>query len=326
MKCVLHLCQAAPANTVPMASLSPGWASKITGSTPIKPRAVSERRKASQKAPYSLVPASIPKISRRPSVFTAVVTKTLTLTMSPGSRTFRVRRPAKFMADAWDLALRYTVAAHGFDQIIHPPGADSLDVGLLDHGQQGALAAPPRLHQRGEVTALPDLGSVRVHDTLPGVPGAGAVTIAASNAVRRAFTVLCAGMGRDPASMIPPISTLKASLESPGHRPFPSCVAAPDRFLLHNLHGLYYCFQALPLIEGIAAVWELGLDPLISPKSNRSERRDYYRALYRLRHLVENGLLEFKQWRGVAARYAKKTASNLAICQLRAVMRWSKLF
>ena len=45
-----------------------------------------------------------------------------------------------------------------------------------------------------------------------------------------------------------------------------------------------------------------------------------------LRHLVENGFLEFKQWRGVATRYAKRTASYLAICQLRAVMIWSKLF
>ena len=103
------------------------------------------------------------------------------------------------------------------------------------------------------------------------------------------------------------------------------------------------CSRALPLIEGIeaeclsadkaydtneiiAAVRELGMDPVIPPKSNRREKRDYDQALYKLRHLVENGFLEFKQWRGVAARYAKRTASYLAICQLRAVMVWSKLF
>ena len=97
------------------------------------------------------------------------------------------------------------------------------------------------------------------------------------------------------------------------------------------------CSQALPLIEGIeaeclladkaydtneiiATVRELGMDPVIPPKSNRREKRDYDRALYKLRHLVENGFLEFKQWRGVATRYAKRTASYLAICQLRAVM------
>ena len=103
------------------------------------------------------------------------------------------------------------------------------------------------------------------------------------------------------------------------------------------------CSQALPLIEGIeaeclladkaydtneiiATVRELGMDPVIPPKSNRREKRDYDRALYKLRHLVENGFLEFKQWRGVATRYAKRTASYLTICQLRAVMIWSKLF
>ena len=61
---------------------------------------------------------------------------------------------------------------------------------------------------------------------------------------------------------------------------------------------------ALPLIEGIeaeylladkaydtneiiAAATELGMDPVIPPKSNRKEKRDYDRALYKLRHLVE---------------------------------------
>ena len=103
------------------------------------------------------------------------------------------------------------------------------------------------------------------------------------------------------------------------------------------------CSQALALIEGleagslladkandtneiIATIRELGMDPVIPPKSNRRKKRDYDRALYKLRHLVENGFLEFKQWRGVATRYAKRTASSLDICQLRAVMVWSKLF
>ena len=103
------------------------------------------------------------------------------------------------------------------------------------------------------------------------------------------------------------------------------------------------CTQALSLIEGIdaqclladkacdtneiiAGATELGMDLVIPPKSNRKEQRDYDRVLYKLRHLVENGFLEFKQWRGIATRYAKRTASYLAACQLRAVMIWSKLF
>ena len=103
------------------------------------------------------------------------------------------------------------------------------------------------------------------------------------------------------------------------------------------------CSLALPLIEGIEAECLLadkaydtnaiiatarasGMNPVIPPKSNRREKRDYDQALYKLRHLVENGFLDFKQWRGVATRYAKRAASYLAICQLRAVMIWSKLF
>ena len=101
--------------------------------------------------------------------------------------------------------------------------------------------------------------------------------------------------------------------------------------------------QALPLIAGIeaeclladkaydtneiiGALGELAIEPVIPPKRNRKEKRDYDRALYQLRHLVENGILEMKQWRGVATRYAKMTASYLAACQLRAVMIWSKIF
>ena len=78
--------------------------------------------------------------------------------------------------------------------------------------------------------------------------------------------------------------------------------------------------------EIIAAATDMGMEPVIPPKSNRKEKREYDRALYKLRHLVENGFLEFKQWRGIAARYAKRAASYLAACQLRAVMIWSKLF
>ena len=65
--------------------------------------------------------------------------------------------------------------------------------------------------------------------------------------------------------------------------------------------------------------------PVIPPKSNRKEKRDYDRALYKLRHLVQNGFLEFKQWRGLATRYAKNSLSYLAIGQIRAMAIWTKL-
>ncbi len=57
---------------------------------PAEALADSERRKASQKAPSSLVPTSIPMISRLPSPLTAVATTTLTLTILPSFLTFWV--------------------------------------------------------------------------------------------------------------------------------------------------------------------------------------------------------------------------------------------
>lgn len=103
------------------------------------------------------------------------------------------------------------------------------------------------------------------------------------------------------------------------------------------------CSQAITLIDGIAAEHLLadkgydsneivagavarGMNPVIPPKSNRREARDYDRDLYNLRHLVENAFLHLKRWRAVATRYAKRATSFLAICQIRALVLWTKLF
>ena len=69
MKWVRHRCQLAPPKTVAIASRSPWWASETTNFTPPRPLADSERRKASQNAPSSLVPTSMPMISRLPSLY-----------------------------------------------------------------------------------------------------------------------------------------------------------------------------------------------------------------------------------------------------------------
>ena len=75
------------------------------------------------------------------------------------------------------------------------------------------------------------------------------------------------------------------------------------------------CTQAADLIADLAAQFLLadraydtdaiiaealaqGMEPVIPPKKNRKEPREYDRYLYKLRHLVENAVLEFKQWRG----------------------------
>lgn len=100
--------------------------------------------------------------------------------------------------------------------------------------------------------------------------------------------------------------------------------------------------QALPLIDGIAAEHLLadkgydsdaivaaalarGINPVIPPRSNRKAPRDYDKALYKLRHLVENAFRYLKEWRAVATRYAKTTTSYLAACQIRALALWLKL-
>ena len=47
---------------------------------------------------------------------------------------------------------------------------------------------------------------------------------------------------------------------------------------------------------------ESGCQPVIPPRKNRREQRDYDKALYRVRHLVENAFLHPKRWRGIATR------------------------
>jgi transposase len=103
------------------------------------------------------------------------------------------------------------------------------------------------------------------------------------------------------------------------------------------------CTQACELIEGFDAgnligdkaydsdkVIELaqdaGMQVVIPPKKNRKVQRDYDTYLYRLRHLVENAILKLKQWRGIATRYAKNTASFLAAVQIRCIAIWAKIY
>ena len=100
--------------------------------------------------------------------------------------------------------------------------------------------------------------------------------------------------------------------------------------------------QALELIEGIDAehlladkgydsdavvsgVLERGMNPVIPPRLNRREQREYDGYLYQMRHLVENGFCQFKEWRGIAMRYAKKASSYLANCQIRAIAIWANV-
>lgn len=69
----------------------------------------------------------------------------------------------------------------------------------------------------------------------------------------------------------------------------------------------------------------LGMDAVIPPKANRKERLPFDRYLYRYRHLVENRFLDFKRWRGIATRYAKRLASFAAAIEIRIIAMWLKI-
>ena len=68
-----------------------------------------------------------------------------------------------------------------------------------------------------------------------------------------------------------------------------------------------------------------GMTPVIPPRKNRKEQRDYDRYLYKLRHLVENAFLHLKRWRGIATRYAKNTSSFVAAVQVRCIAIWANI-
>jgi transposase len=68
-----------------------------------------------------------------------------------------------------------------------------------------------------------------------------------------------------------------------------------------------------------------GMEPVIPTKRNRTCQRKYDKALYRLRHWVENAFLHLKRWRGIATRYAKNTASLLAAVQIRCISLWANI-
>lgn len=102
------------------------------------------------------------------------------------------------------------------------------------------------------------------------------------------------------------------------------------------------CKQAVALIDGLSAQHLLadrgydsseiieqaqrqGMSVVIPPKRNRKEQRNYDRELYKARHLVENAFLYLKQWRGIATRYAKNSASFLAAIHIRCLFLWATI-
>jgi hypothetical protein len=140
---------------------SPAWASLVTSRTPVRPRAVRSRKKASQPAPSSLVVTWTPRISRCPSA------------LIPGRHQAVHRHDAAALADLedqcvggqegeWpgvgegsgaelldvgvellghrrDLGLREPGDTQGLHQLVHPPRADPEQVAGGHHAGQRLL-------------------------------------------------------------------------------------------------------------------------------------------------------------------------------------------
>ena len=68
-----------------------------------------------------------------------------------------------------------------------------------------------------------------------------------------------------------------------------------------------------------------GMKPVIPPKKNRKEQRQYDKYLYKLHHLVENCFLVLKRWRGIATRYAKTSDAFIAAVQIRCIAIWAAI-
>ena len=55
-----------------------------------------------------------------------------------------------------------------------------------------------------------------------------------------------------------------------------------------------------------------GVEAVIPPKSNRTEKKNYDREKYKWRHLIENLFQKLKQFRGIATRYDKLAESYIS--------------
>ena len=255
-------------------------------------------------------------------------------------------------AGCWD-----AVAAQGLDQIIHPSGGHAFYIGLLDDGQQGFLAAPPRFQQAGEVAAFPQLGNMQLHGADPGVPGAVAVAIAVGDPLWAAFAVLSADLGGNlgvlpstdpqcfPQKVHVSVHTTLAGLTTIVLLVQVNFRSRMTRWLALGYTDsftpvLYYDItQAEELIAGYAGehvladkgydaqefrqhILELGMIPVIPPRSNRKAPADYDRHLYRERHLVECFINKIKHYRRIFSRFEKLDTRYLGFLHFTAALIW----
>lgn len=72
----------------------------------------------------------------------------------------------------------------------------------------------------------------------------------------------------------------------------------------------------------IAPALQAGKQVVIPSIRDRRPQRTYDRALYRLRHRIENFFAKLKQWRGIATRYDKTACNFLGAVQAACAFVW----
>jgi transposase len=68
------------------------------------------------------------------------------------------------------------------------------------------------------------------------------------------------------------------------------------------------------------ALIEVGIEPVIPPKSNRRVPAEFDREIYKWRHLIENFFGKLKEYRGIAMRCCKTDESFSAFIALAATV------
>ncbi len=76
-----------------------------------------------------------------------------------------------------DLAFGDAGRTHGLHEVVHGPGRDPMNIGLLDHGRERLLGRSPRLQERREVGALAQLGNGEVDPACSRVPDPLAIAV-----------------------------------------------------------------------------------------------------------------------------------------------------
>src|SRR5947209_10151249 len=101
------------------------------------------------------------------------------------------------LAQTADLALGNPAHAERLDQVVDTTGADAVDVGFLDHRDQGTLAAAAGLEQGRVIATVAHARDPQLDAADASVPGALAIPVAFTHAARATLVLVGAHVLRD---------------------------------------------------------------------------------------------------------------------------------